>query len=285
MTLPVHRLMVSTPSRGHIPTRVFDNHKGFHSHLGVLTEQSRLLQQVLAGRLTMPEEPLAELKAAVPEWLHGIRLEHDCFFTTSLLVPYARERIAESAVEMGFDEILWLDDDMLFDHSTLYECMSVAKREHEVDILAARCHQRQYPYAPVLYNDVGSRSRIQKGDVQHLIQTQEDFDYPPDQVVEYDMVGFGCVLMDLKILTDLPKPWFMSTTACGEDIYFCWRARAIVGAKIAAHTGIEVGHLGEAPVIGEEYWLKYGKEGAVKQRAINDAKKAKELAEAAEATA
>lgn len=61
-------------------------------------------------------------------------------------------------------------------------------------------------------------------------------------------VGTGYMLIDLVKLRDLPRPWFVHQdtddgldVACGEDIYFCRRAKA-AGHDVVVDFALPMGH-------------------------------------------
>jgi len=75
----------------------------------------------------------------------------------------------------------------------------------------------------------------------------------PGEVYEGE-VGTGLMLIDLRKLADLPRPWFRyevaadgETVQCGEDLYFCRRVKA-AGHKVLVDYTIPTGHVASVVV-------------------------------------
>jgi GT2 family glycosyltransferase len=78
-------------------------------------------------------------------------------------------------------------------------------------------------------------------------------DYPRDQLVEADAVGFGAVLIDTKVFQKVKRPWFIAATGKGEDIQFCYEARK-AGFKVYMDTAAKIGHLGPPINVDEAFF-------------------------------
>ena len=63
----------------------------------------------------------------------------------------------------------------------------------------------------------------------------------------------------MSIIKKMKEPYFMSTTATGEDIFFCVNARKQAGARVFMDTRIKLGHIGDPVILDEPYWEKYRK--------------------------
>ena len=170
-----------------------------------------------------------------------------------VLTPLARERLTEYAVDGGCDLILMVDDDMVVPLD-LFECLHKTMVETNADIVAPLAFMRVAPHFPVIY-------RLREGydGITHKPYYEREIvrNYPKDSVVECDAVGFGAALIKLDMVKRMKKPWFMSTTSHGEDIWFCRCAKEEAGAKIVMDTRIKLGHLGNPPLITEETYEKH----------------------------
>ena len=227
------KVLFAIPNEGSTQYLAYTNHMDFCLHLGALGVASHVgIDDVSGHKFDVPKD------------------EEFFFFHVSVgrvLTPYAREKMAEYAVNYGFDYLFFLDDDMIVPLD-LFERLY----KHQVDIVSALAFTRHPPHKPVLYvvkseyDTVSHRS----GFSNHSI-----FNYPKDQLVECDSVGFGSVLIHTRVLKGMDMPYFMSTTGSGEDLWFCWNAKK-KGFKVFCDTATKIGHLGTAPVITEENYEK-----------------------------
>lgn len=78
------------------------------------------------------------------------------------------------------------------------------------------------------------------------------WDFPPNQLVECDVVGMGfCAISApwlLRMRASIGDHWYdFEENARGdfmaEDDAFCFRMQQYLGAKIFVHTGIQIGHM------------------------------------------
>lgn len=173
--------------------------------------------------------------------------EFEFYRTTAgrLFTPLAREKLCQSALQVGADYILMLDDDMLFEPD-LFEKLY----RHKADIVAALAFCRNPPYSPVMYQIKEGYDNIRNREftVNEWIRN-----YPKNKLVEVDAVGFGGVLINTNVLRNMDAPWFMSACGTGEDILFCNRAKKQTDVKIFMDTSVKMGHLGHPVVIDEAF--------------------------------
>lgn len=162
--------------------------------------------------------------------------------TGRMMIQFARETMAEKALELGAKWLLFVDDDMVIP-KRMFE--GLMKHADKADIIAPIAFQRIEPFNPVIY-----RTEIKKKDEYVYVKNTAITDYEPNSLVWPDAVGFGAVLINTDVLKKLPKPWFFSNTSIGEDIYFCQQAKAN-GFKILVDTSIKIGHLAPPEIITE----------------------------------
>lgn len=163
--------------------------------------------------------------------------------TEDMLVSFARERMAESALQIGADYLFMIDDDMLAPVDVFYRLA-----ENDKDICAALAFTRNPDHQPVIYETVEGR------DPQNNSFAFSKFvkNYPRNTLVQCDAVGFGAVLIKTEVFRKVPQPWFFGMERTGEDLTLCLKARKL-GFEVWMDTRIKLGHLGAPTVITEEY--------------------------------
>ena len=158
-----------------------------------------------------------------------------------------RFSIAEMAIKGKYDYILWIDSDMVFTSSVLYDLLEADK-----DIVSAVCFMRRAPYEPCIY------SKLRMGATLEDDQIEKYIDYP-DGVFEIEACGMAMCLMKVIVLEDIitktGQPFFPVKSdhrTLGEDLSFCYNARKS-GHKIWATSKPVVGHIGKMNVDVESY--------------------------------
>lgn len=163
-----------------------------------------------------------------------------------MLIQYARERLVESALELNCDYLFMVDDDMLSPPDLFYRLAA-----HDKDIVAALAFTRNPDHKPVIYETMESgfdqATGIKYGGFTRFVNN-----YPKNQLVECDAVGFGAVLIKTEVFRNVKRPWFFGMEGTGEDITFCVKAKK-AGFRVWMDTSIKLGHLGAPTIITEEY--------------------------------
>ena len=185
------------------------------------------------------------VSARFAQSLTTLKKVDDCIvsFIIGSLIYDSRNRLAEYAVRINADYILWLDSDMTFPPDVLERMMKVLDEHEEIDILTGLYFRRSTPFTPVAFD---------------VLETDENgelhftnMDDIPDGIREVAGCGFGCVLMKTDCLFDIAgregPVWFSPLANVGEDCAFCMRARKY-GYKIFIDPSIEFGHMGYAAV-------------------------------------
>ena len=151
------------------------------------------------------------------------------------LVHAARDRLAQHAVNKEFDEVLWIDDDMVFDRH-LYEDLKMCGK----DMVCGLFVSRHYPFVSCLFRSLNPVKRITEY---------------PDEAFRIAGCGFGCVLMKTRILKDVMLnnggKCFVPEQKLGEDCAFCVRAAA-AGYEIWCEPTARVGHVGRIVIWPED---------------------------------
>lgn len=138
-------------------------------------------------------------------------------------IPRARNVIVTMAEQAGADLLLMCDSDTfpMLPEGGLGS-MYGAMRQHDAAVVGAAVVTRN-----------GSRVNCEPA--------------RPGESYEGE-VGTGYMLIDMRRLADLPRPWFVHRdtpdglrVACGEDIYFCRHAKAH-GHKVIVNYALPMGH-------------------------------------------
>lgn len=223
------KVAVAVPNEGVTDWQAYDNHSIFMLHLGVIQERSK-------------HEPVTD-DGAIFEFYH--------FTAGRLLTPAAREALADNALQANLDYILMIDDDMILPIDMFERLYN-----HNVDVVAPLAFTRNAPHYAVLYTCESGFDPVMKNEyfINHYVRN-----YPENQLVRCDAVGFGSALINMNVIKKMKKPYFMSTCGTGEDVYFCYRAQKEAGAKVYMDTATKLGHLGAPSIIDEEYAKYYWK--------------------------
>lgn len=148
---------------------------------------------------------------------------------TSVL-PKARQMAMEHAISEGFSHVLFLDDDMMFGADLFEDLMS---------------------NAPIVAANYSNKSP-QRNPQSHGLDGQPLSSVGKTGLEEAGWVGFGAILIDLSIMSNVPKPWFEMRwlperdSFIGEDYFFCAQVRN-AGHKVYINHDVKVSHIGDYP--------------------------------------
>ncbi len=145
-------------------------------------------------------------------------------------IARARNLMCEAALTAGASHLLMVDDDMLLPSDTLTRLLS-----HDVDVVSAHYRGRYLPFPAVIVDHF-----TQEG-MAHLADVSER-----RGLLKVAGVGTGCLLLNTRILAQLPKPWFVVgdpiPDLIAEDFTFCRKLTAH-GIPIHVDLDIAVGHV------------------------------------------
>lgn len=230
---PTVKVVIAVPNEGHTLPEAYDNRMLWSIHLGGLAERSK-------------HEPVTT-DGAILEFYH--------FTAGRLLTPAAREALADHALQQGMDYMLMVDDDMICPLDMFERLYN-----HNVDVVAPLAFTRNAPHYAVIYQCESGHDPVAKQDyfINHYARN-----YPENQLVQCDAVGFGAALIKMDVIRKMRRPYFMSTCGTGEDVLFCYNAQRQANAKIYMDTSVKLGHLSHPRVIDEDYakwwWETYEK--------------------------
>ena len=164
-----------------------------------------------------------------------------CFKQSSLIYD-SRNLLAITAIENGYDQILWLDSDMTFRPDILSRLSDDMER-NGLDLVTGLYVKRKSPVIPVLYKRITAPD-LSSPDIKRSF---EDYlDYPTNSLFPIAGCGFGCVLTSVNLIKRIWErfgPAFSPLFWCGEDISFCYRAKQL-NAKLACDSSVRCGHMG-----------------------------------------
>lgn len=174
-------------------------------------------------------------------------------FRANSLVYDSRNILSLTAIEQGFDRVMWIDSDMMFTKDAMkilsadmdgrdWKTGDVIDRPR--DMVTGIYFKRKPPCIPVLYKELSEPTVDADGKpVGHIT----DFlDYPRDSFFRVAGCGFGFCMTSTKLLKDVwdhfgpafsPYPWG------GEDISFCHRVNQL-GYEIWCDSRVSCGHIG-----------------------------------------
>lgn len=136
----------------------------------------------------------------------------------------ARNNLIEEAIRQDVTHIFFWDSDMLLPPNTIDRLLA-----HKADIVGATYARRSPPYTVLGKRD---NTALAMGDLE-----------------PYEHLPFGCILINMKIIPKLERPYFRYLTtptgSMSEDTYFCNMAR-VAGLTIYCDMKLskEVGHVG-----------------------------------------
>lgn len=151
------------------------------------------------------------------------------------LVYDSRDTIARVAVDDGFDYVLYVDSDMVFEKEDIDRLLS-----HNVGICSGLYLTRRGENKNVLYSKIITRRRFPYRKSK-LIHDTESSGFG-----RVAACGFGFCLIKtsvLKCMLKYYKSLFEPFSGVGEDIAFCIRARRC-GFYTFADRDVKVGHIG-----------------------------------------
>jgi GT2 family glycosyltransferase len=174
-------------------------------------------------------------------------------FVSNCLIYDAREKLAEYAVNEGYDYLLFIDSDMVLPSNTVLYMLEDMKNGAEM--VTGMIFKRSYPYQPCFY----PRARLNK--IRKVENGIEKVDMVPDlegciewekdSIIPLEGMGMACCMIDVSLFKRIQKPWFYPFPKVGEDITFCIKARQEAKAKMIVDTRIDVGHITNATVTSE----------------------------------
>lgn len=169
----------------------------------------------------------------IPPELYGTEFEFGLVDEIGCSLPgVARERCIDNALTWGADFVLFYDADMIFG-TDIFLRLFMAKKP----IVGALAFTGRNPITPVIYTF--HDYKLENNELH--FHSEPIFDYKRDTLQQVDGIGAGVFLVDTAVFKALPKPWFATQSALGEDIYFCARAK-MAGIEVWVDTAAKTLH-------------------------------------------
>lgn len=221
----VYKVAIAVPNESNIRHEAYDNHLVNILRLGGMQERWKYEQR-------------------------NPRYEFSFFTVGRMLTQMAREKLTQVCLEAGIDYMIMYDDDMLLPIDMVLRLLEDMEAHPEIDVLAPLAFMRTPPHYAVMYAIKEGYDPVRREDYFLNVWVK---DYPRNKLVECDAVGFGAVCIKMEMVRRMQKPYFMSTSATGEDILFCVNAKKQANARIFMDTRIKLGHLGDPTIITEDF--------------------------------
>lgn len=168
-------------------------------------------------------------------------------FVSGMPFDHARNTGCQKLLELGWEWLFFLDDDVLCPSDTIPRLMA-----HRLPIVSGMYYRRAEPLVPVMLKE-----KADKTGYDWITQ------YTPNSLVEVDLVGCGCLLIHRDILTNFPpvskdNRWFEwrcdkydlpSNQRTSEDFTFMQHLRNH-NQKIYVDTSIACRHVGFSESLG-----------------------------------
>lgn len=156
------------------------------------------------------------------------------------IVHIAREQAADRAIQEGYDALLFLDDDMVFEPNIIDVLTEVS-----APVVSAPCFKRSYPYEPCFYEKL-------EVDGNRIMAYPFSFLDMPDKPFSAVSAGTACMLIKTDVFRKMQKPYFLPLPYAGEDLTFCMRLGKL-GIGVLIQPKARVGHLETRAVYFEHY--------------------------------
>lgn len=158
--------------------------------------------------------------------------------TATGTIEAMRNAIVEDALAARCSHLLMMDTDQLYPKDTIPRLFS-----HRQPIVGARVRRRYPPFDNLLMRGtVGAYERVPEDECLS------------GKLIEVDGTGTGCLLLEMRVFRDIPRPWFQSGThngrPVGEDFGFCVKAKR-AGFPIYVDTSVYLPHLTQMGITDE----------------------------------
>lgn len=175
----------------------------------------------------------------------GLRLPHgsEVVISTSSLIYDARNQLARKAVEGGYDRVLWLDSDMVFNPDMVERFM--ADLDGGLEYVSGLFFSRRAPVRLCVY-DVCGVVMSEAGEHTPTVRSFEKL--PEEPMFKVAASGLAAVCMSTDLIARIAEQYglpFSPVMGFGEDLSFCMRARE-QGVDLWCDSRIRLGHVGQA---------------------------------------
>jgi hypothetical protein len=205
--------------------------------------------------------------------MNGIKI-HDVGMTERCLIDDARNQIAEGFLKSDVEWLFWMDSDMTFPKDTLVKLFNVAEQK-DAKMVTGVYYQRKGGFLPCIWSrgqetETGAVTGVAtlKGKNNKYAGSFMIINSEKKEPFEVHSAGFGCVLIHRSVLEVMDRPWFQFIKGtCSEDFYFFVQAQEL-GFKLWADPTIDLGHIGDAPIITKKDFNRKANEAKLEVETI-----------------
>ncbi len=216
---------------------------------------------VPCAQVVEPKTLQSMMKLVAHSQRNGINIA-DIGITERMLIDDARNLLTETFLKTPVEWLFWMDSDMTFPEDTLVKLFETVEKKGS-KMATGIYYQRKGMNYPCLWS---RGDELESGNKTGLLSPRSKtnkyvgtFVFPhPDKKEPFQVhaAGFGCVLVHRSVLETMPRPWFQFIKGtCSEDFYFFVNA-AEMGFSLWADPRIDLGHIGDAPVLGKKDFHK-----------------------------
>ena len=204
---------------------------------------------------------------------HGIKINY-IGITERSLIDDARNCLTESFLKSSVEWLFWMDSDMTFPPDTLVKLFNLVETK-EAKLATGIYYQRKGMNYPCIWSrgeETESGEVTGEGDPRSKYnQYLASFAIVhPDKKEPFKVhsAGFGCVLAHRTVFEMMDRPWFkFIEKTCSEDFYFFVNAKKL-GFDLWAEPTIDLGHIGDAPIITKHDFMKQANKKNIEIEAI-----------------
>jgi len=166
---------------------------------------------------------------------HPVNTSIDYKFVIGKEVGEARNELAQEALKLGTEYLIFIDDDVIIPPNTITKLINIA--DQGKDIVAGVYYTKQIPPEPLIFKGRGTGC-FKNWKIGEIID-------------DLDGVGMGLTLLRTAIFKKIKKPWFKTVESSrkltnkgnlfysvDESLYFCNKAIS-KGFKITVDTSIQ----------------------------------------------
>lgn len=191
----------------------------------------------------------------------------DIGITERALIDDARNCLVETFLKSPTEWMFWMDSDMVFPEDTLVKLFKLVESKN-AKMATGIYYQRKGLNYPVLWSrgeeleETGTKTGLNspRSKTNKYVGTFVFPHHEKKEPFKVHSAGFGCVLVHRSVFEIMSRPWFQFIKGqCSEDFYFFVNAQEL-GFELWAEPTIDLGHLGDAPVITKkDFWQKANK--------------------------
>ncbi len=204
---------------------------------------------------------------------NGISIQ-DIGITERCLIDDARNTLTETFLSSSTEWLFWMDSDMTFPKDTLVKLFETAEKK-DAKMVTGIYYQRRGGNLPCLWSrnqetEAGLVTGINtpKGKENKYMGSFLIVNPEKKEPFEAHAAGFGCVLVHRSVFEVMDRPWFQFIKGvCSEDFYFFVNAQEL-GFKLWVEPTIDLGHIGDAPVVTKADFNKKATQAKLRVEAL-----------------